>query len=380
MRLGSDQTSREWQRQWGDARDQLPEFPEDWVPVEDTTSGVPENEAQQHETLIRAMGEAIENEVIERAIANGATVPVYSPDVERLRHEALMLDRALASHLDDLLDEAAVTLYGPDGPTIIREDEDLRFDALVEMHKPNPARGKVAAELDLFLHQREYVSDSLLQHEAAYWDEQRLWSAAVYEEYRSIIKQLRTLGPAATRSLFTNDPTDPQLADAFDRASLWIPRDWLEVINSHGPWTIHPADRAWTDLKRRSVGVAAATNRTTSAVWVAGAAHQFGHLAQATMPHLNRLSWVFVTRRTSVDGRLLPTLNLSDVSPAYHETETYRDGNFANRYIGRSQETPRPTDTYQVLPVGLQGIITGWPDLTPDPDLRHFVLGVLSSA
>lgn len=379
----------EWQGDWGRARDRLPEYPEDWLHPGQlavgntgliTADGNAGPSARSLVALVRSMGAAIDEEVRHRLAAEGLTgIGSVNFEVLRLERELSQIDNAIGPRYGELEREALAAL-GLDGVAI---DDDERLAAASLAYEPDAERGPVAAELFVLLSRRREISRHLVTYRDSYETERRRWAGAYREEMLAVLTDCRDMGTGTEAHAFVvAEPIDPALLRALDHSARYMPRDWIEHINNTGVWSIERTTaRAWMDERTLAVGVPDATNTLGQSALRSGVAHQLGHMASFVEPHLRRVSWAFLSGRTTVDGRRLPLLSLYGPSrPAYDVSETYRDGGFVDPYVGACRAAPTPEDRYQVLPVGLQGLLCGWPDLTPDPDHLHFVLGLLSAA
>lgn len=379
----------EWSHAFGVVRRRLPEFPEDWMrpaamatpnPSYRTPKGEPGPEARQEEAAIREMGAIVDEEIRTRLLSAGMrSFDQVDLEVLGLERELGFIDEAVASRWPALEGEAQDALTGGRGPV----DDEERLHAAILAYVPDAHRGVAASEMEILLARRQTISAALAEHRAAKAKTHKAWAIAYRDAMRVVLAAQREMGTGTKAHAFvTAEPVDPSIVEGLDYVAEFLPRDWIETVNNRGSWSVVEAARAWMVPDQLLVGVAGSTNRFGPSVHRAGAAHQLGHMASLVLPQLRRASWAFLSRRTIVDGRMMPleALEATARQGAYGPGEAYRDGGFVHPYIGACDERMHPLGTYQVLPVGLQGLLCGWPDLTPDPDHLHFVLGLLSAA
>ena len=378
-----------WDNLWGRHRDRLAEYPEDWVPPnpERLTDGRPTEQAFAVDAVLTDMGTVIATEADHRAHNAGAIPPLdFDTEIERLTEDLYDLDDRIADAWHELEEEALDDLFPGVWP------ENLDFEAQVALRRhaytPDATRGPVTADLTPTLSRRARVTASLtevIDQRAAVAQE---WAAAFRDEAFGLLSECRSMGPGHSAYPFLLHQADKHPANALAAAANHLPQAWIAALNDSGPLSVLPASTGYWHANDRVAGVPGGTNKTVDDPTVAGAVHIAFTMAADHLPHLRRLQWVFVERRTTRNSKfgnvttserrtLLP---IQQANPFDLTGRSWRNGNFASPYVGVCAETPLPEDRYEVLGVGAQGLIAGHPYLwRPHDDLIFWMLGVLSA-
>lgn len=380
---------RRWDIEWGEARDRLPEYPEDWVPADPdrTDTGQPDTPVLRADIAITSMGAAIANEADRRATNNGTAPPVdFDIEIDRLNDELYELDDRLADVWNELEEEALDDLFPGTWP------EDLDFEALVALRRhaytTDPNRGPISADLAPVLDRRSRLTASLTEVIDQRAQVAAEWAAAFRDEAFALLAECRQIGPGHSGYPFLLHQVDKRAANALAQAADWLPRPWIAAINDAGPLSVLPAAVGYWHDDDRVAGIPGGTNASVDDPSLAGAVYVAFTLAAAHQPHLRRLQWAFVERRTvraskfgNESTRERRTLQpITDANPFDVTGRHWRNGNFASPYIGICADTPEPEDRYEALAVGAQGLCAGYPYLwRPDDDHIFWLLGVLSA-
>lgn len=378
-----------WDTAWGHLRDRLPEYPEDWVPQhpERLLDGRPDEHAYTVDSSIIDMGTVIVTEADQRAHTAGAVPPLdFDTEIERLNEDLYDLDDRIADAWDELEEEALDDLF----PGVWPEDLDFEAQVALRQHAytPDATRGPVTADLASVLSRRARVTASLIEVIDQRADVASEWAAAFRDEAFGLLAECRSMGPGHSGYPFLLHQADRRPANALAVAADHLPQAWIAAINDNGPISVLPASTGYWHPEDRVAGVAGGTNKTVDDPTLAGAVHVAFTMAADHLPHLRRLQWAFVERRTTRHSKFgnastsqRRTLHpIQQANPFDLTGRSWRNGNFASPYIGVCAETPLPEDRYESLAVGAQGLIAGHPYLwRPDDDHIFWLLGVLSA-
>lgn len=384
------QRSERWDDAWGRARDQLPEYPEDWIPAtpDRTDTGQPGPATLAAEAIVSRMGQLLAAEADRRAKLAGAAPPVdFDIEIERLRDALYDLEDEISDSWAELEEEALDDLF----PGVWPEELDADAQVALRRHtyQADPTRGPVSADLAAALDRRARLTAGLVEVLDGRAAAAAEWATVWRDEAFALLAECRAIGPGHSGFPFLLAQADKRPANAVATAAEYLPRDWITRIVEAGPVSILPASVGYWHPEDRVAGIPGGTNVTIDDPTLAGAVYVTFTMAAAHIPHLRRLQWAFVERRTVRRSKFgdhtthqRRTLHpISEGNPLDPSGRTWRNGNFASPYIGITTDDPQPDDPYEALAVGAQGLVAGHPYLwRPGDDHLFWLLGVLSAA
>lgn len=152
--------------------------------------------------------------------------------------------------------------------------------------------------------------------------------------------------------------------DLYEEASRLLPREWLEESHRASltqPLRARVSGRGFYDPRNAVYAV-------SSSRGLASAIHELVHRIEHVMPEIVRFEREFYNRRTAGESPRW-------LGPGYGSEEMTRVDKFISPYIGRSNAIS--AGFYEVLSMGLEGLLTGSLDLREDEEMMDLILGLL---